>query len=252
MFLKTTWIKTPCGVGVCEDRVIITLGFIKGDAWIVIDHRCDCLAKYQTVITLSYSILRLLRIFFYASVSCKFLENCTWNHNLPVLILDPILQYVIFQYILSESLRHGGQLDTETSYRWYKYSVDISTDNFSLALEPLISSLDPSVKTCIMGDFNINLLEHNLSPPVENFIYKNLMTSKILLPIINRPTRVTPHSCTLIDNIFCNRVDEVESSGVITNISDHYPVFAREKFPTLPEDSTSINYCFFRWELIKL
>ena len=95
-----------------------------------------------------------------------------------------------------------------------------------------------------MGDFNINLLDHNLSPPVENFI--NQMISKNFLPIINRPTRVTPHSCTLIDNNFCNRVDEVELSGVITtNISDHYPVFAREKFPTLSEDSISINYKVF-------
>ena len=73
--------------------------------------------------------------------------------------------------------------------------------------------------------------------------------SKNFLPIINRPTRVTPHSCTLIDNIICNRVDEAESSGVITtNISDHYPVFAREKFPTLPEDSISINYRVFSHE----
>ena len=94
-----------------------------------------------------------------------------------------------------------------------------------------------------MGDFNINLLDHNLSPPIQNFI--NQMISKNFLPIINRPTGVTPHSCTLIDNIFCNRVDEVESFGVITNISDHYPVFAREKFPTLPEDSISINYRVF-------
>ena len=85
-----------------------------------------------------------------------------------------------------------------------------------------------------MGHFNINLLDHNLSPPVENFI--NQMMSKIFLAIINRPTRVTPHSCTLIDNFFCNRVDEVESSEVITNIYDHYSVYTREKFPTLPED----------------
>ena len=123
----------------------------------------------------------------------------------------------------------------------YKRSVDISTENFSVALESLISSLAPRVKTYMMGDFNINLLDHNLSPPVEYFI--NQMISKNFLPTINRPTRLTPHSCTLIDNIFCNRVDEAESSGVITtNISDHYPVFAREKFPTLPEDSISINY----------
>ena len=91
---------------------------------------------------------------------------------------------------------------------------------------------------------NINLLDHNLSPPVKNVI--NQMISKIFLPIINRPTRAPPHSCTLIDNIFCNRVDEVASSGVITtNISDHYAVFAREKFPTLTEDSISINYRVF-------
>ena len=95
-----------------------------------------------------------------------------------------------------------------------------------------------------MDDFNINLLDHNLPPPVKYFI--NQMISKKLFPIINRPTRVTHHSCTLIDNIFCNRVDGVESSGVITtNISDHYPVFAREKFKTLPEDSISSNYRVF-------
>ena len=123
----------------------------------------------------------------------------------------------------------------------YKRSVDISTENFSVALEPLIYSLDPRVKTYIMGDFNINLLGHNHSPPIENFTNQ---ISKNFLPIINRPTSVTPNS-TLIDNIFCNRVDEVESSGVITNISDHYRVFAREKFPTLPEDSISINYRVF-------
>ena len=127
----------------------------------------------------------------------------------------------------------------------YKRSVDISTEFFSVALEPLISSLDPRVKTYIMGEFNINLWDHNLSPPVENFI--NQIISKKFLPIINRPTRVTPHSCTLIDNIFCNRVDEVKSSGVIpTNISDHFPVFAKEKFSTLPQNSISITIIKFR------
>ena len=38
----------------------------------------------------------------------------------------------------------------------YKRSVDISTEKVSVAMEPLISSLDPHVKTYIMGDFNIN------------------------------------------------------------------------------------------------
>ena len=77
-----------------------------------------------------------------------------------------------------------------------------------------------------MGDFNINLLDYSTSPPVENFL--NLMISRNYYPVITRRTRVTPVSCTLIDNIFFNRVDEIESTGVITtNTSDHYPIFSR-------------------------
>ena len=52
----------------------------------------------------------------------------------------------------------------------YKRSIDISSEKISVALEPLISSPDPSVKTYITGDFDINLLDHNLSPTVKNFI----------------------------------------------------------------------------------
>ena len=40
----------------------------------------------------------------------------------------------------------------------YKRSFDISTEDFSIGLEEIISSLDPNIKTYIMGDSNINLL----------------------------------------------------------------------------------------------
>ena len=48
----------------------------------------------------------------------------------------------------------------------YKRSVDISTENFAIAPEEIISSLDPNIKTYIMGDFNINLLDYSTCPPV--------------------------------------------------------------------------------------
>ena len=83
----------------------------------------------------------------------------------------------------------------------YQRCVDISTKKNSVALKPLIASLDLRIKTYIIGDFNINL-DHNLSPPVKNFI--NQMVSKKFFPMINRPTRVTPLSYTLIHKIFCN------------------------------------------------
>ena len=127
----------------------------------------------------------------------------------------------------------------------YKRSVDISTENFSIALEEIISSLDSNIKTYIMGAFNITLLDYSTSPPVENFL--NLMISLNYYPVYykvyTRPTRVTPISCTLIDNIFCNRIDEIESTEVITtNISDHYPIFSRELKLSLADNVLSINY----------
>ena len=68
----------------------------------------------------------------------------------------------------------------------YKRSVDIRTENFSIALEEIISSLDPNIKTYIMGDFNTNLLDYSTSPPVENVL--NLMLSGNYYPVITRPT----------------------------------------------------------------
>ena len=84
----------------------------------------------------------------------------------------------------------------------YKRSVDISTENFSIELEEIISFLDPNIETCIMGDFTINLLDYSTSPPV--IIFLNLMISRNYYNVITRQTQVTPISCTLIDNIFFN------------------------------------------------
>ena len=128
-----------------------------------------------------------------------------------------------------------------------KRSVDISTENFSIALEEIISPIDPNIKTYIMSDLNINLLDYGTSPRVENVLI--LMIYRNYCPVITRKTRVTPISCTLIDNIFSNRVDEIESSGIITtNISDHYPIFSRELRPSLADNVLSINYRVFSEE----
>ena len=53
------------------------------------------------------------------------------------------------------------------------------------------------------------------------------MYSFSLFPNITKPTRVTSHSATLIDNIFCNDIcNENVFNGILcTDITDHYPVF---------------------------
>jgi len=75
-----------------------------------------------------------------------------------------------------------------------------------------------------MGDFNVDLLKTDLDKESDAFLQHNL--SFCLKPFIIRPTRVTPHSRTLIDNIFSNSLDESHTSGnILCSISDHHNLF---------------------------
>ena len=57
------------------------------------------------------------------------------------------------------------------------------------------------------------------------------MFSLGLYPLIDKPTRITAYSATLIDNIFTNELGSTISSGLIINdISDHLPIFAICKY----------------------
>ena len=73
----------------------------------------------------------------------------------------------------------------------------------------------------LMGDFNINLLNYE-----SNQELLNNMHSDSLVPYITLPTRITPRSKTLIDNIFFNEINEAALSGnLVTDISDHHAQF---------------------------
>ena len=49
----------------------------------------------------------------------------------------------------------------------------------------------------------------------------------MFFPLITRPSRITSHSATLIDNIFANNFFELSRSGLLfSDISDHLPVFS--------------------------
>ena len=56
-----------------------------------------------------------------------------------------------------------------------------------------------------MGDYNLDLMKHDKHPPTEKNL--DLMYANCFIPIINRPTKVTMSTCTLIDNIFINNYD---------------------------------------------
>ena len=76
-----------------------------------------------------------------------------------------------------------------------------------------------------MWDFNIDILKHNTHNYTGTFL--DYMYSCGLYPLITKPSRITDITATLIDNIFTTELQfQVNSGLLITDISDHLPVFA--------------------------
>ena len=93
-------------------------------------------------------------------------------------------------------------------------------------LNNTLSTIDIEKKLCLhTGDYNLNLLNSSSHPPTNDFIDINFSHS--LFPSINKPTRISENSATLIDNIFINASEIPNSkSGIfLWSISDHFPVF---------------------------
>ena len=90
--------------------------------------------------------------------------------------------------------------------------------SFNDYLGNILANVERERKICyIMGDYNINLLNHNSQPKTTSF-----------LDTINRPTRVSENSHTIIDNIIIKKIAELKCSmqGImLIDISDHFPAF---------------------------
>ena len=75
-----------------------------------------------------------------------------------------------------------------------------------------------------MGDFNLDLLKISQNAKADAFT--DCMLSFSFHPLIDAPTRITTSSATLLDNIFVNTDMNLKSGILITDLSDHLPVFA--------------------------
>ena len=81
----------------------------------------------------------------------------------------------------------------------------------------------------ICGDFNLDLLKLDSKSSCLTFF--NLMNSNGLTPYIIHPSRVVEGQVSsLIDNIFCNNVNDfVVSGNIYFNLSEHFSQFASMK-----------------------
>ena len=76
----------------------------------------------------------------------------------------------------------------------------------------------------LIGDLNLNSLDNAKNNHVQNFF--NLAFENGVVPVINRPTRITKTNETAIDHILTNTILDFEvHSGIIKNdISDHFGI----------------------------
>ena len=101
-------------------------------------------------------------------------------------------------------------------------------------------------KLYLLGDFNINLFNYDSDAQVRRFV--NLMHSNNMFNVINKSTRVTSTSATLIDHIWTNNLVNLQSSGIIFDkTSDHFPIFScfkigSKKFKSDKSESFEIKY----------
>ena len=71
----------------------------------------------------------------------------------------------------------------------------------------------------------MNCLKYRVNPKTKHF-YDNIF-EKGAIPIINRPTQISKHSASLIDNILTTDIfnNSLKKGIVKSEVSDHFPIF---------------------------
>ena len=120
----------------------------------------------------------------------------------------------------------------EINYMDYRFIVGVvyrplnsNTVDFNVSIQDVLEKR--AHHPCyMMGDFNLDFLKHELHSPTEKL--PDMMYANSYIPMINRPTRVTGDTCTLIYNIFANNysIDSNFGSGKLNEgITYHYILF---------------------------
>ena len=141
----------------------------------------------------------------------------------------------VLECLSVEVLLHKKNIVISCLYKHPTCTIDELVRN----LEKLYRNKQCDIYLC--GDFNINIL--NQTNNVTNK-FLHCLYSLCMFPLINKPTRITNHSATLIDNIFTNAFGISHNSGILVNdLSDHLPIFSiREENLVISNDVPMVSY----------
>ena len=118
---------------------------------------------------------------------------------------------------------------------------DQNMKEFNKSIDTLLSKIADQEKKLlyVMGDFNINLLNNDVHESTGEFV-DNLSSHSLYASIV-KPTRITSKSATLIDNIFTNNLANQTSGILMSDISDHLPIFVSTDVNVYDKNASSVN-----------
>ena len=115
---------------------------------------------------------------------------------------------------------------------------------FNQHLTGILKSVE-NKSVLLAGDFNVNLLHVHSCESTREFL--DCLYGYGFYPLIDKPTRVSLESATLIDNIFTNIYKPCRSKIVVTaNVSDHFPVFSHVDYGINCKKTSKPTYTWTR------
>ena len=126
----------------------------------------------------------------------------------------------------------NGKLTLGNIYRPPRFNNNKTTlKKFLSELDPILSCItNDNTDVLITGDFNIDL--HQINERTEIQKYFGFFFTRGLFPKVTLPTRMAARNGSLIDQLFCkvkNPNQHIISCIIITDISDHFPYFSKNK-----------------------
>ena len=154
--------------------------------------------------------------------SAVYIHNCVsyLTRDDLKLILDPHCNVDHSESIFIEiTISNGKNTIVGNIYRAH------GTDAFVTDLSHCLTKITAENKhRYVSGDFNLDLLKYDNNNLINNFV--NMSYNHCMFPLIDRPTRITYNSATLLDNIFTNVIDHKIKSGIfVAGITDYFPIY---------------------------
>ena len=201
--------------------------------------RCDIYALCETNIKHDDPDVYTIPGYAHHHLTCK--PNKTKGSGI-TLYCRSHLSFTYSRYVQTQSLEalcgdiilDEFNLSVIVIYRFHDRDFDFS--EFINDLTELISNC--SGPTMLLGDFNLDCFSN--AGRVKD--YFSVMAEHGFSPTISRATNFTSTSATLIDQIWVNVPDRVNSSAVLTtDISTHKPIFCEIEYVSSPSVTPRTN-----------